>query len=243
MISLAAVPIPMPRMMAFPASIRDWLTRRLGHAFGTFPPARNLVPVASQPGKRIVLCLGDSITAGSYPRRLQARFTKARIELKVVNAGIPGYTSAEYLRYMSSRQLLARTNPKIVLLQLGTNDVRRRFLLRSTTTAQFQATMTTLITAILSHRNPDGKAPLLLLATIPPVTPTLFAFSRRSARRVTEEINPAIRRIAQETGLPLVDNFSFFTHHPEYLPGIHPNEQGYRALADNWYRAIREVGA
>ncbi|NQT84955.1 hypothetical protein HQ563_18215, partial [bacterium] len=55
-------------------------------------------------------------------------------------------------------------------------------------------------------------------------------------------INPAIRRIAEENGLPLVDNFSLFTHHPDFLPGIHPSEEGYQALADNWYRSIMEMG-
>lgn len=200
------------------------------------------MPLTGEPSRRIVLCMGDSITAGSYPRRLQARFREAAPELEVVNAGIPGYTSAEYLQYMKSEKLLATSKPKMVLLQLGTNDVRRRFLLRATTTAQFETNMRTLIAAILSHRNPDGKAPLLLVATVPPVRPTFFAFTRDSVRRVVEKINPAIRRIAEENGLPLVDNFSLFTHHPDFLPGIHPSEEGYQALADNWYRSIMEMG-
>lgn len=229
--------------MMWPDLIRDRLTRLRGHTSRTCPPRKRLTPVSWKEKRSVILCAGDSITAGSYPSRLQARFREVGIAVQVVNAGIPGYTSADYLRYMKSRDLLAATNPKMVLLQLGTNDVRRRFLVASAPAGQFEKNMRSLVAAILLHRDPDGKAPLLLLATVPPVRPTPFAFTRTSAHRVVEEINPAIRRLAEENALPLVDNFSLFTHHPDYLSGIHPNEEGYRALADNWYRAIREMSA
>jgi lysophospholipase L1-like esterase len=68
-----------------------------------------------------------------------------------------------------------------------------------------------------------------------------FHFNQSSIRRVEEEINPAIRALARKWKLILVDNHRLFRDHPEWLPEIHPNEEGYKAMADNWRRALLPV--
>ena len=79
-----------------------------------------------------------------------------------------------------------------------------------------------------------------MLATIPPVPPgTPLPFSDESIRRVEEDINPAVRSLAAEESLPLVDNHGLFLSRPELLPGVHPSREGYQALAANWYGALR----
>lgn len=77
-----------------------------------------------------VVCLGDSFTWGygvqeheTYPARLQdllaARYPKA--DVQVVNAGVPGYGTADELRFLRSRKELL--DPDLVILQfLADND-------------------------------------------------------------------------------------------------------------------------
>ena len=187
----------------------------------------------------VILCIGDSITAGSYPKRLQINLNKAGIPAKVLNCGMSGYTSGDYLRFMRSFPLFKMVEPDIILLQLGTNDVRTDFA--HTETAQFVENMKNIVNLIreeLYRRAP----PLVLISTILPIKPAPFVFTERSARRVVEEINPAIREISDKLDIPLVDNFALFKNHPEWLAdGVHPNERGYQAMADNWSAVLTEV--
>lgn len=76
-----------------------------------------------------ILCIGDSTTFGwrvaddeTYPavlqRLLDARYGSRRY--RVINAGVPGYTSYQGVRYLRERGLALR--PAIVLFGYGFND-------------------------------------------------------------------------------------------------------------------------
>ena len=187
----------------------------------------------------VILCIGDSITAGSYPEKLQAKLNKAKIPAKVLNCGMCGYTSGDYLRFMKSFGLFKIISPDIVLLQLGTNDVREDYAY--TETEKFIENMKNII-RLMKEKLYKNKPPIVLLSTIPPIKSTGFIFTERSARRVIEEINPAIRKISDELNLPLVDNFKLFEEHPEWLiDGIHPDDRGYQAMAENWFNLIKKI--
>ncbi|NOZ21170.1 MAG: hypothetical protein GXP25_08775 [Planctomycetes bacterium] len=207
----------------------------------TFIPRRLLVnrlkppvAIAKQPGELIVLCTGDSLTANTYPKRLQKRLAAAAVKARVLNYGVDGFTSGEYLWYARSTSLFRRTKPDIVLLQLGTNDVRCDF--RHTPAAAFRRNMRRII-----HLARDAGA-TVLVATIPPVCRSIIGFSRRSVWRAAVEINPAIHSLAAEYDLALVDNYLLFRRHPQWLPGVHPTQEGYHGMADNWLRALVECG-
>ncbi len=188
-------------------------------------------------GAIVVVAAGDSITAASYPRYLQEMFDGAKLPVTVVNAGVKGHTSGEYLAYLRSSGLLGRTNPDVVLLQLGTNDVR--IDADHTETARFYRQMNEILDEVLAHRTPRGRRPSVFLSTIPPVVVSIPGFfDDSSRRRVVDEINPTIRRLAQERGLPLVDTYELFVRHPDWLPEIHPNEDGYRAMARQWFERL-----
>lgn len=192
---------------------------------------------APPPAPPVVLCAGDSITAGGYPWHLGRRLDEAGYRLRVINAGEKGNTSGEYLGYLRRSRILEQTNPRWVLLQLGTNDVRCDG--DATSVARFQENLDAILSLVTGHRNPDGSSPRVLLATIPPVPVEVAGrFNAASRARVVTEINPAIREIAGRRRIALVDNHRLFAARPELLPGIHPNETGYRALADSWYAAL-----
>lgn len=205
------------------------------------PPApRSATPTRDSLAARrpiVVLAAGDSITAASYPGYLQQLLDEAKLTVRVVNAGVKGHTSGEYLAYLTSSDVLRKTSPDVILLQLGTNDVRIDG--DHTDTPRFYRQTGAILDLMLGHRSPRGKHPLVFLSTIPPVVVSVPRhFDDSSRRRVTEEINPTIRRLARERGLALVETYELFTRHPEWLPGIHPNEDGYRAMARHWFDVL-----
>ena len=74
-----------------------------------------------------ILCMGDSITAGdygNYTETLQKLFLSEGIEVEVISAAKPGYTSGEYLAFLKNSNLAVKEHPDAVVLMLGTNDVR-----------------------------------------------------------------------------------------------------------------------
>ena len=192
---------------------------------------------APPPVPPVLLCAGDSITAGGYPWYLQRHLDEAGYRLKVINAGEKGNTSGEYLGYLRRSHLIERTRPRWILLQLGTNDVRCDG--DATPLDRFRENLEAILDIAAGQRDPDGAAPRVLLATIPPVPVEVPGqFDAASRTRVEGEINPAIREIAARRALPLVDNHRLFVSRPALLPAVHPSEQGYRALAENWFAAL-----
>jgi acyl-CoA thioesterase I len=78
------------------------------------------------PSQRIVLFLGDSITAGyglelsqAYPALIQQRINKEGLNFKVINAGQSGDTSAGGLARMD---WLLKNQIDVLVLELGGND-------------------------------------------------------------------------------------------------------------------------
>lgn len=77
-----------------------------------------------------VVCLGDSFTWGygvndseTYPQRLESLLARKYpdVDIQVLNAGVPGYGTADALRFLQSRAVLL--DPDLVVLQfLADND-------------------------------------------------------------------------------------------------------------------------
>ncbi|WP_133365791.1 arylesterase [Qipengyuania sediminis] len=152
-LALAGCEQPAERSAAAPA----------GAASVTPAPAR-LAPVAG-PEQRI-LAFGDSLFAGygvgkanSYPAQLEAALRAEGRNVRVVNAGISGDTTA------AGRQRLAFTldaqqpAPDLVLLELGAND-----MLRALPPAETRANLT----AMLDELRSRGIPVLLMGMRAPP---------------------------------------------------------------------------
>jgi lysophospholipase L1-like esterase len=188
-------------------------------------------------GLPVILCAGDSITAASYPGLLKRFLERDGLRVQVINAGVKGDSTAEYIRFLERSRVIERSNPSWVLLQLGTNDLRIDG--HATTSGQFRRNMEAILERIARHRNPDGSAPRVILATIPPVPRQVrWHFDASSQARVEGEVNPAIRALASERGLLLADHYALFAARPELLPDIHPSEEGYRELAVAWHALL-----
>lgn len=188
-------------------------------------------------GPPVILCAGDSITAASYPGHLQELLARDGLQVQVINAGVKGDNTAEYIRYLEKSRIVERTDPSWILLQLGTNDLRIDN--HATTTEQFRTNLESILERMGRHRNQDGSSPRIILATIPPIPVEIrWRFNAGSRTRVETEINPAIRDMARRRGLVLADNHALFAGRPDLLPEIHPSEEGYRVLAEAWHRIL-----
>ena len=88
-------------------------------------------PVAGE--ERLVLAFGDSLYAGyglargqSLPDSVQARLRVEGINAKIVNAGVPGDTSAAGRQRLAFSLNNLSRKPDLVMLGLGGNDVLRQ---------------------------------------------------------------------------------------------------------------------
>jgi lysophospholipase L1-like esterase len=198
----------------------------------------------SSPARRrsvIILCAGNSLTEQGYPPFLKRILRDNGFNARVLNFGRSGNTSAEYLQFLEKQKnTMAAERSDAILIELGTNDLRLDGDRR--TTADFRRNMDRIIGIFREFRNRRGSPTRLLLATIPPLPENVaFPFGLESQERVENEINPAIRQLAADNGLTLVDNFAVFHASPHLLSGVHPTEQGYRLMAENWYKTLREL--
>ena len=194
-------------------------------------------------GQPVILCAGDSITASSYPKQLKKLLAHDGWQVQVINAGVKGDNTAEYLRFLERSRIIERTDPGWVLLQLGTNDLRIDS--HATTTAQFRKNLEAILDRIGRQRNKDGSSPRIILATIPPIPVEVrWHFDAGSRARVEAEINPAIRAIAAPARPCPGRSFTPSSPaRPDLLPDIHPSEEGYRALAAAWHRILAPLVA
>ena len=87
------------------------------------------IEVAKDPTRRRIAALGDSGTFGwavaeadSYPRQLEQILNSepGSPPVEVINAGVPGYTSLQGLRWFESH--VARFSPDLIVISFGGND-------------------------------------------------------------------------------------------------------------------------
>lgn len=201
-----------------------------------------LFSCSAPPSNYIIFCAGDSMTESGYPLFLKTICKQQGIRTRILNQGKSGNTSGEYLNFLENNLTeMAASRPDFICLQLGTNDVRTDH--DHTSSEAFLTNMKEIIRLFRDFRTRSGKAPHILLSTIPPIPEnTPFPFAPESSDRVKEEINPLIQKLAAEEKLTLVDNFSVFLGSPDLLPDVHPSDAGYEALARNWFAALKKLG-
>jgi acyl-CoA thioesterase-1 len=191
--------------------------------------ALSLVGVREARAERVIVALGDSLTAGlgvaadeAYPARLEARLAREGYAYRVVNAGVSGDTTAGGLRRVD---WVLRAKPEIAIVALGANDGLR---------AQSPQAMRENLTAIVKRLQAAGARVLLVGMRLPP----------NYGADYTTEFQAVFPEVARSTGaafMPfLLDGVAADTrlNQPD---GIHPTAAGYQVIADRLWPYLRPL--
>ncbi len=167
----------------------------------------------------LVLAFGDSLTYGTGAAAGQAypEVLGRLLDRTVINVGVPGEISAAGLNRLPA--MLARHNPSLVILCHGGNDFLRR--LDPGGTARNLKAMVDLI---------DACGADVVLVGVPKLGFGL-------------EVPKFYAAIAEEEGIPFEGEVLLDLLGDKSLKSdaIHPNETGYRLMAEAIYKVINEA--
>ncbi len=178
-------------------------------------PLKPLTPAA------VVVAFGDSLTAGSgtSPSSSYPNVLSKLISRRVVNAGVPGETTAEGLKRLPG--VLEKYHPQLVILCLGGNDMIRKVADQKISDNLFH-----LVTMIKQ----SGAEVLLLAVPKPKIILTAPDF---------------YQSIADEEKVPVMMNTlpELLGEKKYKSDAIHLNATGYRLLAEAIFKKLRQLGA
>ena len=191
-----------------------------------------------------VTCVGDSITQGvganpesvySYPAQMQNILGD---EYEVLNAGVSNTVVMDYERghkyrdtakYTESKEFL----PDIVIIALGTNDAHST-MWDSGAPVQFRKDYTALAQEYMNL----PSHPVVMLSL-----PMATWDTDRHNNNINGTI-PAIKAIAAELGLQVIDMQSFTANHPEWFPDkLHPGNDSYPIIAAEFAKYVTAAAA
>ncbi len=201
---------------------------------GAGTPASERAPSANPPpmdDRRIILCLGTSLTAGdgldpnqAWPAIVQDRLDAGRQRYRVVNAGVSGETSAGALHRID---WLMRQPVFVLVVETGANDGLR---------GQDPSALRANIQGIFDRANQQSPPPRLVLAGMRALTNYGTDYASRF-RAVFPEL-------AQKNAACLVPFLlDGVAGVPELnLPdGVHPNAAGQQRVAEHVLAALLPV--
>lgn len=176
-----------------------------------------LVAVPAGAAGRLVLALGDSLTAGyqlpadaAFPAQLQAALARNGVSARVHNAGVSGDTTAQARARLGwVLQSLGR-NPDLAIVALGAND-----MLRGQPVAAAYANLD----AILAEFDRRG-VPVILAGMR--AAPNLGA----DYRRAFDAIFPALAKKHRATLYPFFLEGVAAQPSLQLADGMHPNREG-----------------
>ncbi len=169
----------------------------------------------------VVLAFGDSLThgTGATPAQAYPAQLERLIGQRVVNAGVPGETTAQGLERLPG--VLDRYAPRLVLLCLGGND-----MLQGIDPAQTEAHLRRMVELIRGH-----GAEVVLIAV-----PSLNLFAG---------VPDFYAHIAADDGIPLEGRVFDEVLKDARLKSdtVHANAAGYRRVAESLSELLRAAGA
>jgi acyl-CoA thioesterase I len=170
-----------------------------------------------------ILFLGDSLTAGygidvesSYPSLVQEKIRSKGLSYEIVNAGVSGDTTAGGVRRLD---WLLRQDISVLVIALGANDG-----LRGIDPSVSRSNLENIIDAARNH---SGDMKILLAGMYAP--PNMGEAYGKEYERMFREVADD-RKVSF---LPFL--LEGVAGEPVYnlSDGIHPNEEGYRKVADH----------
>lgn len=178
------------------------------------------------PAGAVVLALGDSITwgTGATPQTSYPEVLAGLTGWQVVNAGVPGDTSAGALARLPG--LLQEHSPQLVIVSIGGNDFLRRL-----PSAETRANVRSIC------RQAAASGAQVLLVGIPELS--MLAAVARSLSD-----HPMYEELAAELKVPLHEGgwASVLSDPALRSDAIHANAQGYEAFARGLAARARELG-
>jgi lysophospholipase L1-like esterase len=207
---------------------------------------QNGIAAAESNGGVRVMPLGDSITEGTqvpggYRIGLWQRLSGAGYRVDFVGTqfngpaalgdhdheGHPGWRIDQIDANIAG--WLATTNPRTVLLHLGTNDVLQNYNLSSAPSR---------LSTLVDHITAAVPTADVFVATIIPLT----SAGQETAARTFNAALPGIVQSKANAGkrVHLVDMHAALTT-ADLIDGIHPTAAGYDKMAATWYTALRSV--
>jgi len=187
----------------------------------------------------LYLGMGDSITYGDgssdglgYQLRLQNLLGPHFGRAEVRTWGREGDSSAETAEVTT--KTLGWFNPAYTLILLGTNDWQDQSCQSRPALSCY--TIDALREIVLDVK---GWESLPVLATIPPVNPTLAPEGRN---RWIDDMNAGIKALGQQQQVPVADINAEMKAAPSlaslFSDDVHPNDAGYQLVAQAWFKAI-----
>jgi len=213
-------------------------------------------------GRRLtILCYGDSTTHGSCAMRSPTSVRRYRSrtrwpgllaeglsgQARVIEAGLPGRTTVHddpvegaHKNGLAVLPAVLETHRPldVVVLMLGTNDLKARF---SLTPADVAAATERLIAAVTnSGTGPDQAAPGVLVVAPAPIEEIgwlgeLFAGGRPKSR----DLAPRLEAVAARHGCGFLDAGSVAEVDP--VDGVHLTKESHAALAEALLAYFREA--
>jgi len=179
--------------------------------------------------ERVIVALGDSLTAGlgvapdeAWPALLEVRLGREVAPYRVINAGVSGDTSAGSLARLD---WVLRNDPEIVIVALGANDGLR---------GQAVSALRANLTAIVERLKARKVKVLLAGMRLPPNYGATY----------TEAFGAAFSDVATRAGVPLLPFLLAGVAGDARLnlaDGIHPNAEGHRVIAERVWPHLRPL--
>lgn len=178
----------------------------------------------------MIVAFGDSLTAGfgllekeSYPYLLQEKLKQDGFDYEVVNAGVSGDTSLGGLERID--WVLEAENVKILILELGANDLLRRMPVDQ---------MKKNLARIIEKAKAKNVRVLLCGMLAPPSAGADYqrefqlAFPDLASEYKVEFLPFLLQNVAMNKDLNQAD-------------GIHPNAEGAKIMTENVYAALKPM--
>ena len=177
-----------------------------------------------------IVAFGDSLTAGfgltekeSYPYLLQQKLKADGFDYEVLNAGVSGDTSLGGLERID--WVLEQENVKILILELGANDLLRRMPVDR---------MKRNLAQIIEKAQAKNVRVLLCGMLAPPAVGAEYqrqyvaAFPDLAEKYDVEFLPFLLENVALDKNLNQPD-------------GIHPNAEGEKIMTENVYKALKPM--
>jgi len=188
-----------------------------------------------------MVCFGDSLMAGHgavVPKeddksKSVPAFLQNKINIPVINAGVTGNTTAQGLERIKSDVL--SHNPGIVIIELGANDLMQNIPL-AVTRDNLQKIIDTVDNGkrkiFLVKFYTDGVARNLIAG--------LFNITDYNAQTaIINQYDNMFNALASSDNVELIGDIWAGVWGIHMSDNMHPNEAGYRIMADNYYEAIK----